>query len=107
MKKLSALITAGLALCFRTVAQSSFFDNYVYQQWRAFGGLTGTTATDIMQSSDGFINIGTYEGLIRFDGVAFNTMRRDKENGLTFASVRVVMEDTSGNLWIGSNDEGV
>ncbi|MBQ9539124.1 MAG: hypothetical protein IJU95_07620 [Treponema sp.] len=88
-------------------AQASFFDNYVYQQWSSFGGLTGTTATDILQTHDGFINIGTYEGLVRFDGVAFSTMRRSKDNGLTFASVRVVMEDKSGNMWIGSNDEGI
>lgn len=107
MKKVLAFILAGLLGSALLAAQASFFDNYVYQQWSSFGGLTGTTATDIMQTSDGFINIGTYEGLVRFDGVAFTTMRRSKDNGLTFASVRVVMEDSSGNLWIGSNDEGI
>ena len=107
MKKLFAFILLGLLGTSFLLAQASFFDNYVYQQWSSFGGLTGTTATDIMQTSDGYINIGTYEGLVRFDGVAFTTMRRGKDNGLTFASVRVVMEDSSGNLWIGSNDEGI
>ncbi len=107
MKKVLAFILAGLLGPALLAAQASFFDNYVYQQWSSFGGLTGTTATDIIQTSDGFINIGTYEGLVRFDGVAFTTMRRSKDNGLTFASVRVVMEDKSGNLWIGSNDEGI
>lgn len=107
MKKVLAFIMAGFLGAAFLPAQASFFDNYVYQQWSSFGGLTGTTATDIIQTSDGFINIGTYEGLVRFDGVAFTTLRRGKDNGLTFASVRVVMEDKSGNMWIGSNDEGV
>ena len=102
MKKILVLAAAAFAFCMQLASQSSFFDNYVYQQWTSFGGLSGTTATDIAQTSDGFINIGTYEGLVRFDGVAFSTMRRSKDNGLTFASVRVVVEDSSGNLWIGS-----
>ncbi len=107
MKKLLAYVLTILSCVACLSAQVSFFDTYVYQQWSSFGGLTGTTATDITQTSDGFINIGTYEGLVRFDGVAFSTERRSKENDLTFASVRVVMEDSSGNIWIGSNDEGV
>lgn len=88
-------------------AESSFFDNYVYQDWSTFGGLTGTTANDIIQSRDGFINIGTYEGLIRFDGVAFTTLRRGKDNDYKFISVRTMLEDSKGDIWLGSNDEGV
>ncbi len=107
MKKQFALLIAGLIFYVHLSAQSSFFDNYVYQQWRSFGGLTGTTATDIIQTHDGYINIGTYEGLVRFDGISFKTVRRGKNNDFTFASVRVVMEDKSGNMWVGSNDEGI
>ena len=88
-------------------AQKSFLDNYVYQTWNSFGGLTGTTATDILQTSDGYMNIGTYEGLVRFDGVEFNTIRRSRSNDFKFSSVRVIVEDRTGNIWIGSNDEGV
>ena len=88
-------------------AQQSFFDNYVYQNWNSFGGLTGTTTTDIYQTSDGYINIGTYEGLVRFDGVEFKTINKQHNKNYTFSSVRVVLEDSKGNIWIGSNDEGL
>ena len=64
------LLRMGLAF-----SQDSFFNNYVYENWNSFGGLTGTTATDIVQTSDGFINIGTYEGLVRFDGMEFHARR--------------------------------
>ncbi|MBO4404883.1 MAG: hypothetical protein J5780_06090 [Treponema sp.] len=88
-------------------AENSFFDNYVYQVWTSFGGLTGTTATSIYQTKDGYINIGTYEGLVRFDGVEFNLLRRSKDNNFKFASVRTLHEDKNGCLWLGANDEGV
>ncbi len=103
---LSLLYLACCALT-QVFAQGSFFDNYVYQTWSAFGGLTGTTATDIIQTKDGYINVGTYEGLVRFDGVEFRTIKRNRENNFNFISVRAILEDSRGNLWLGSYDEGV
>ena len=88
-------------------AQNSFFDNYVYHSWNSFGSLNGTTITDIVQTEDGYLNIGTYEGLARFDGVAFSTHKHANGNDLTFVSVRAILEDSKGNLWVGSNDEGL
>ena len=87
--------------------QSSFFDNYVCQIWNTFGGLTGTTATDICQTGDGYINIGTYEGLVRFDGIVFNVLRRGRDNPYKFISVRTIYEDSDGTIWLGTNDEGL
>ena len=100
------LITALLFSNF-LFAKSDFFDNYVYQSWNSFGTLNGTTITDITQTQDGYINIGTYEGLARFDGISFTTHKRNSENKLTFVSVRAILEDSKGNLWLGSNDEGL
>lgn len=94
-------------LIFSSFAQDSFFDNYVYQSWNAFGSLNGTTTTDIFQTKDGYINIGTYEGLARFDGISFTTHKRTSDNDLSFVSVRAILEDSRGDLWIGSNDEGL
>lgn len=88
-------------------AQNGFFDNFVYQSWTAFGSLSGTTANDIYQTSDGYINIGTYEGLVRFDGVSFTPLNRSLDEDLKIVSVRVMLEDSRGNLWLGSNDEGL
>ena len=106
MKKFFCSIVALAFFC-GAFAQNSFFDNYVYQSWSSFGGLSGTTVTDLLQTKDGYINIGTYEGLVKFDGVAFTTLKQSKDNDLKFISVRTMIEDTQGNLWIGSNDEGV
>lgn len=107
MKKQFLFILGIFLLITSSFAQNSYFDNYVYQMWSSFGGLKGTTATDIIQTRDGFINISTYEGLVKFDGVEFNTFKKAKDNDLSFVSVRSSLEDSSGNLWLGSNDEGL
>ncbi len=106
MKKV-LLCVSSLVFCAFLQAQQSFFDNYVYQNWNTFDTLNGTSVTDITQTNDGFINIGTYEGLARFDGTNFTTHKKSQENDLSFISVRAILQDSSGNLWIGSNDEGL
>ena len=88
-------------------SQSSFFDNYVYQSWSDFGGLSGTTANDIYQTRNGYIDIGTYEGLVTFDGVEFKTINRITDKDYGFVSVRTIIQDTRGDIWLGSNDEGL
>ncbi|MBP3743174.1 MAG: hypothetical protein J6J00_09340 [Treponema sp.] len=103
----ASVILASLFLTQHLFAQNSFFDNYVYHSWNAFGTLNGTTITDIVQTNDGYLNIGTYEGLARFDGVAFTTHKHNSTNDLSFVSVRAILEDSHGNLWVGSNDEGL
>ena len=107
MKKRLAICFSLFVVCVLLFAQQSYFDNYVYQSWNAFGSLNGTTATDIVQTEDGYINIGTYEGLARFDGLTFTTHKRTSDNDLQFVSVRAILEDSKGNLWLGSNDEGL
>lgn len=91
-------------LCF---TQSNFFDNYVYQSWSVFGGLSGTTANDIFQTKDGYIDVGTYEGLVKFDGVEFTTINRSTNKEYGFVSVRTILQDSRGIIWLGSNDEGL
>ena len=106
MRKLLALflLLSVTSFCY---SQTNFFDNYVYQSWSAFNGLSGTTANDIFQTRDGYINTGTYEGLVKFDGVEFTTINRVTNKDYGFVSVRTILQDTRGDIWLGSNDEGL
>ena len=94
-------------ITFFCFSQTNFFDNYVYQSWSAFNGLSGTTANDIYQTWDGYIDIGTYEGLVKFDGVEFTTLNRVTNKDYGFVSVRTILQDSRGDIWLGSNDEGL
>ena len=65
-------------------------------------GLPTSEANAIAETSDGFIWIGSYGGLIRYDGNSFE--RYKSTTGI--ASVVSLYVDSRDNLWIGTNDNG-
>ncbi|MCR4954768.1 MAG: HD domain-containing protein [Treponema sp.] len=85
----------------------SFLSDYVSKNWTTEDGLPGMTITTVLQDKKGYIWIGTYDGLVRFDGIEFVTYSRSVNEKYDFASTRSLYEDDEGNLWIGHNDEGV
>ena len=80
---------------------------YVSQKWTSASGLPGNTVTDIVQGKDGYMYIGTYDGLVRFDGCEFKIINHTTMEDFNFSSARAIFQDSNGVLWIGSNDEGV
>ena len=66
-------------------------------------GLPTSEANAIVQTSEGFIWIGSYAGLIRYDGNTF--VRMDSTGGLT--SIKCLYVDGQDRLWIGTNDNGI
>lgn len=106
MNKKRFLIFSFLCLGFYLYSQS-FGGEYVSRAWTAADGLPGNTINDIIQDKQGYMYIGTYGGLVRFDGVEFSVMNKNTVKNLGIVSARCVFEDDSGALWIGSNDEGV
>ena len=78
-------------------------DNYSAVIYNNTNGLPTSEANDIVQTSEGFIWIGSYSGLIRYDGNTFE--RADSTTGV--ASVTDLYVDQKDRLWIGTNDSGV
>jgi len=66
-------------------------------------GLPTSEANAITETEEGFIWIGSYAGLIRYDGNTFE--RFDSTTGI--ANVRCLLVDSRNRLWIGTNDSGV
>lgn len=65
-------------------------------------GLPTSEANAIVQTDEGFIWIGSYSGLIRYDGNTFE--RIDSTTGI--ASVMSLFVDSKNRLWVGTNDSG-
>lgn len=110
MKRIFVFLVFLFSICFLTSqSQGSavIWADYVNQVWTAAEGLPGNTVTDLLQKSDGYIYIGTYDGLVRFDGVKFTILNKNTVSDFRCVSARTIFEDTDGNLWVGSNDEGV
>ena len=107
MKK--GFLVFALVLFFNSVfAQTSdvFFKDYVSRTWNAEDGIQGNSITDIFQDKDGYILFGTYGGLTKFDGVKFLTLNKIYNEKYNFLSARQIFQDSRGNIWVGSNDEG-
>ena len=115
MKKISLLFALLLGCLTTAFSQSAangnvdqtFLNDFVCRNWTTADGLPGMTITAIMQDNKGYIYIGTYDGLVRFDGVEFVNFTRTIDPKYDFASVRSIFQDSDGNLWVGHNDEGV
>ncbi|MBO5536927.1 MAG: histidine kinase, partial [Clostridia bacterium] len=78
-------------------------EGYMAVMYDNTNGLPTSEANDIVETSEGFIWIGGYSGLIRYDGNTFE--RIDSTTGI--ASVVCLFVDSRDRLWIGTNDSGV
>ncbi|MCR5607112.1 MAG: hypothetical protein K6F69_09915, partial [Treponema sp.] len=84
-----------------------FLADYVSRGWTASDGLPGNTITDLVQDNLGYLYIGTYEGLVRFDGLEFTIYNKNHDKRYPFVSARKIFQSSKGDLWVGSNDEGI
>ena len=78
-------------------------DNYSAVVYNNTNGLPAAEANTIVQTSEGFIWIGCYAGLVRYDGNTFE--RLDSTSGVN--SISSLYVDSQDRLWIGTNDNGV
>ncbi len=73
-----------------------------HQVWLTENGLPQNTVHAIAQTADGYIWIGTEEGLARFDGVRFTVFDKQNTTQLKSNYIRTLLADRQGALWIGT-----
>jgi signal transduction histidine kinase/ligand-binding sensor domain-containing protein len=61
----------------------------------------------IQQTPDGYLWLGTGEGLFRFDGVSFQRYRPSPENELFSGRISALLATSDGGLWIAHQGRGV
>ena len=91
-----AVLSAGLTARGRT--------EFLTDVWTADNGLPSSSVTDIAQTPDGYLWVGTYNGLVRFDGVRFVTFDPANVPALGHARVRRLAVDAKGTLYINTYD---
>jgi ligand-binding sensor domain-containing protein/signal transduction histidine kinase len=76
--------------------------------WRVVpDGLPSDSVTAIIQTGDGFMWIGTDGGLARFDGLKFTHIALAGPTTNTIFHITALCEDANGDLWIGTQDNGL
>jgi ligand-binding sensor domain-containing protein/signal transduction histidine kinase len=73
-----------------------------HEVWLTENGLPQNTVHSIAQTRDGYIWIGTEEGLARFDGVKFTVFDKQNTPQLKSNYIRALLADRQGALWIGT-----
>lgn len=80
---------------------------YRQDVWTERDGLPQSSVHAIAQTKDGYLWVGTRDGLARFDGVTFTVFNADQTQGLGANDIRALYEDSEGTLWIGTFNGGV
>jgi signal transduction histidine kinase/ligand-binding sensor domain-containing protein len=73
------------------------------------GGPPPPVITALLQDRDGFLWIGSRNGLTLFDGYGYETFQHDPSDpgSLSDSMIRTIYEDRDGTLWIGTNTGGL
>lgn len=74
---------------------------FAHEVWTVKNGLPEADVMAILQTRDGYLWVGTEEGLARFDGVHFTVFDR-KNTPLPNNRVQALAETSDGSLWIGT-----
>lgn len=91
----------------RALDPAKSISQYVHDAWSIEDGLPQSVVLSIHQTSDGYLWIGTQEGLARFDGVSFTVFDTQNTDALDSDFITCLMEDAAGRLWVGTYGGGV
>lgn len=78
---------------------------YTFDVWQTENGLPSNTIRAILQTRDGYLWLGTFNGLVRFDGVRFVVF--GEAQGVSNSRIVCLYEDHAGALWIGTEGGGL
>jgi signal transduction histidine kinase/ligand-binding sensor domain-containing protein len=95
------LVASGAA----ALDPSTPLSQYGLDAWQ--DGLPQNSVHSILQTREGYLWFGTYEGLVRFNGVSFVVYDTRNTTALKSNSAWTLFEDRLGTLWVGTLGGGV
>src|SRR5580692_12367986 len=101
LKNILTVLSIGAALYSgRLHGQPYYFNHYQVES-----GLSNNSVECSIQDNDGFLWIGTINGLNRFDGYTFKTFYNDPGDSNSIGSnfIRCLYNDRHGTIWVGTN----
>ncbi len=99
---LLALLLPGIAFAHMRMARE-----FAPQAWDAERGLPHNSVSAIAQTRNGYLWLGTYGGVARFDGVNFTSFNSKNTPEFKDNLVQAMLADSRDRLWIGTGTGGV
>ena len=100
----SLSLAVGAAVAQKTQSRSETRgpspEPFVHESWTVEDGLPVNSINALLQSRDGYLWIGTFDGLVRFDGVRFTVFNSANSEGLPSNRIIEVREVRDGSLWL-------
>jgi signal transduction histidine kinase len=100
---LPAVLALALVFGQRAVADSP----YAVDAWSIADGLPESSVITIAQTHDGYLWLGTLNGLVRFDGNSMTPINVNNAPGLPDNVITFLYEDSRTNLWVGTANGGL
>src|ERR1035437_8945407 len=97
----------ALALAAGSTFLSAAAPSYVTRGWQVEQGLPQNKVTAVVQTREGYLWLGSYRGLARFDGTRFVVFDEHSTPALGSSRVTSLFEAADGTLWIGTESGGV
>ena len=76
---------------------------FIVDAWSTEEGLPQSSVISVIQTQDGYLWLGTLNGLVRFDGNQFTVFDENNTPGLNSDRIVYLFEDSRTNLWIGTD----
>src|SRR5579884_3214047 len=83
------------------------FPRYNSRIWRIDDGLPDNVVQAVAQTPDGYLWVGTRNGLARFDGVSFTLLEAKNFPQIKNSSITDLCVDRQGALWIATDGDGL
>ncbi|HZF01820.1 MAG TPA: two-component regulator propeller domain-containing protein [Methylomirabilota bacterium] len=98
-----------LAFVFSANAQKAggSASSFIVDSWSNEEGLPQSSVISVVQTRDGYLWLGTLNGLVRFDGNQFTVFNQMNTPGLSSDRIVFLFEDNEANLWAGTDSGGL
>jgi signal transduction histidine kinase/ligand-binding sensor domain-containing protein len=104
MKGRFHLLLAGLIAALAWGPRARADAPFIVDSWGTADGLPQSSVIAVTQTRDGYLWLGTLNGLVRFDGNTFTRFNVNNTPGLPDDRIVFLFEDSRTNLWVGTDN---
>jgi signal transduction histidine kinase/ligand-binding sensor domain-containing protein len=102
-----ALLSAFIAFGLCAAAGAATVPRYLARSWQSEDGLPSNVVRAVAQATDGYLWIGTPEGVVRFDGQRFTALRTSAGPMLGRLPIRALFALANGEVWVTTNSHAL